>query len=139
MSRSTSPRAAADSGSGCGSHIEPHPARYRRAMPQKVILDVDTGTDDAVAVMFAALHPELELVAVTTVNGNVPVEHTTDNTLRVLDFIGRSDIPVHRGLSRPLVREDFPGRKDYGSGSKEDMHGKELPIPPPTSAAQDTG
>jgi purine nucleosidase/ribosylpyrimidine nucleosidase len=38
-----------------------------------VILDVDTGTDDAVAIMFAALHPELELVAVTTVNGNVPV------------------------------------------------------------------
>ena len=40
-------------------------------MAQKVILDVDTGTDDAVAIMFAALHPELELVAVTTVNGNV--------------------------------------------------------------------
>jgi len=108
-------------------------------VPQKVILDVDTGTDDAVAIMFAALHPQLELVAVTTVNGNVPVENTTDNTLRVLDFIGRSDIPVYRGLARPLVRHDFPGRKDYGSGSKEDMHGKELPIPPPTSRAQETG
>src|SRR5206468_9315675 len=109
------------------------------AVPQKVILDVDTGTDDAVAIMFAALHPDLELVAVTTVNGNVPVENTTDNTLRVLDFIGRSDIPVYRGLARPLVRHDFPGRKDYGSGSSEDMHGKELPIPAPTSRAQDTG
>jgi purine nucleosidase/ribosylpyrimidine nucleosidase len=108
-------------------------------MPRKVILDVDTGTDDAVAIMFAALHPELELVAVTTVNGNVPVEQTTDNTLRVLDFIGRSDVPVHRGLSRPLVRHDFPARKDYAPGSAEDMHGRELPIPPPTSRASETG
>ena len=108
-------------------------------MPQKVILDVDTGTDDAVAIMFAALHPELELVAVTTVNGNVPIEHTTDNTLRVLDFIGCSDIPVHRGLSRPLVREGFPAKKDYAAGSSEDMHGRELPIPPAKSAAQEQG
>jgi hypothetical protein len=108
-------------------------------MPKKVILDVDTGTDDAVAIMFAALHPELELIAVTTVNGNVPVEHTTGNTLRVLDFIGRSDVPVHRGLSRPLVREDFPAKKDYAPGSSEDMHGRELPIPPATSVAQEQG
>src|SRR4029079_8961410 len=103
-----------------GSPGEPgsqHGLTTLSAMAQKVILDVDTGTDDAVAIMFAALHPELELVAVTTVNGNVPVEHTTDNTLRVLDFIGRSDVPVHRGLSRPLVREDFPAKKDYASGS----------------------
>src|SRR3954465_4895626 len=116
-----------------------HPARYGGRVPQKVILDVDTGTDDAVAIMFAALHPELELVAVTTVNGNVPAENTTDNTLRVLDFIGRSDVPVYRGLSRPLVRHDFPGRKDYGSGSKEGQARKELPTPPPTSRAQETG
>jgi purine nucleosidase/ribosylpyrimidine nucleosidase len=107
-------------------------------MPQKVILDVDTGTDDAVASMFAALHPDIELVAVTTVNGNVPVAHN-DNTLRVLDFVGRPDVPLHRGLSRPLVREDFPAKKDYASGSSEDMHGRELPIPPPTSVAQDQG
>src|SRR3954449_11379539 len=127
MSRSTSPRAAADSGSGCGSHIEPHPARYCGAMPQKVILDVDTGTDDAVAIMFAALHPELELVAVTTVNGNVPVHHCTDNSLRVLDFIGRPDVPVYEGLPRPLVRLDFPTPKSYGRDSSEDMHGTELP------------
>jgi purine nucleosidase/ribosylpyrimidine nucleosidase len=108
-------------------------------MAKKVILDVDTGTDDAVAIMFAALHPELELVAVTTVNGNVPVENTTDNTLRVLDFIGRPDVPVYRGLARPLVRHGFPGEKDYGRGSKSDMHGLELPLPPPTSSAQSTG
>ncbi|MDF2746630.1 MAG: nucleoside hydrolase, partial [Propionibacteriaceae bacterium] len=57
-------------------------------MPTKLILDVDTGTDDAVALLFAALHPDLELVAATTVNGNVPVEVCTENTLRVFDVIG---------------------------------------------------
>ena len=57
-------------------------------MTQKVILDVDTGTDDAVALMFAALHPDLELVAATTVNGNVPVDYCTENSLRVFDHIG---------------------------------------------------
>jgi inosine-uridine nucleoside N-ribohydrolase len=108
-------------------------------MAQKVILDVDTGTDDAVAIMFAALHPELELLAVTTVNGNVPVHHCTDNSLRVLDFIGRPDVPVYEGLPRPLVRLDFPTTKSYGRDSSEDMHGTELPIPPPTSRKQDTG
>lgn len=103
----------------------------------KVILDVDTGTDDAVAIMLAALHPDLELIAVTTVNGNVPLENTTDNTLRTLDFIGRGDIPVYPGLARPLVRHDFPGRKDYGG--KSDMHGVHLDIPEPTSKARETG
>jgi len=105
----------------------------------KIILDVDTGTDDAVAIMFAALHPDLELLAVTTVNGNVPLENTTDNTLRVLDFIDRGDIPVHAGLSRPLVRHDFPGEKDYARDPKSNMHGLALPIPAPTSSAQATG
>jgi len=108
-------------------------------MPRRLILDVDTGTDDAVAIMFAALHPELELVAVTTVNGNVPVHNCTDNTLRVLDFIGRPEIPVYEGLSRPLVRLDFPTAKTFRRDSPEDMHGTELPIPPPTSVKQDTG
>src|SRR4051812_3245100 len=108
-------------------------------MPTKLILDVDTGTDDAVAIMFAALHPDLELLAVTTVNGNVPLEHTTDNTLRVLDFIGHSHIPVYAGLSRPLVRHDFRGEKDYARDPKTNMHGLELEIPPATSQAQEVG
>ena len=64
------------------------------AGPQKVILDVDTGTDDAVALMLAALHPALDLVGATTVNGNVPVHMTTENTLRVFDHIV-PEMPVH--------------------------------------------
>ena len=75
-------------------------------MPQRVILDVDTGTDDAVALLVAALSPDLDLVGVTTVNGNMPVEICTENTLRLFDFIGAT-IPVYEGMQQPLVRPDI--------------------------------
>jgi inosine-uridine nucleoside N-ribohydrolase len=98
-------------------------------MPRKIILDVDTGTDDAVAIMLAALHPAIELVGCTTVNGNVEVEFATDNTLRVLDHIGRSDVLVHEGLPRPIARTDFPVPRQV-----EDLagkyHARTLPVPP---------
>jgi inosine-uridine nucleoside N-ribohydrolase len=73
-------------------------------MPTKIILDVDTGTDDAVALMTAALSPDIELVGATTVNGNTGIESTTENTLRVFEWIGMPAVPVHRGMSRPLAR-----------------------------------
>jgi purine nucleosidase/ribosylpyrimidine nucleosidase len=106
---------------------------------RKLVLDVDTGSDDAVAIMFAALHPDLDLLGVTTVNGNVPLVHTTDNSLRVLDFIGRSDVAVHPGLARPIVRHGFPAPKRFSRDSDRDMHGTELPLPPPVSKAHELG
>jgi inosine-uridine nucleoside N-ribohydrolase len=69
-----------------------------------LILDVDTGTDDALALAYAVASPRIDLVAVSTVAGNVDIEKTTANTLAVLDWLGAEDIPVHRGASRPLVR-----------------------------------
>ena len=72
--------------------------------PIRAILDVDTGVDDAMAIALAVAAPTIDLVAVTTVAGNVELEHTTRNTLRVLDFIGARHIPVYRGMSRPLDR-----------------------------------
>jgi inosine-uridine nucleoside N-ribohydrolase len=96
-------------------------------MRKKLILDVDTGTDDAVAIMLAGLHPELELVAITTVNGNVPVENCTDNTLRTLDWIGRGDIPVYEGLAHPIVRDDFPVPRATKRDPK--VHMAVLPLP----------
>ena len=104
-------------------------------MPRKLILDVDTGTDDAVAIMMAALHPALELVGVTTVNGNVSVDHCTDNSLRVLDFIGRGDIPVHEGLNRPIARPDFPIPRAVKKSTG--VHGTELDVPPARSRKAD--
>lgn len=70
----------------------------------RLILDVDTGTDDALALAYAVSHPHIDLVAVTTVAGNIGVELTTANTLAVLDWLGAHDVPVHRGASRPLAR-----------------------------------
>lgn len=96
---------------------------------RKLILDVDTGTDDAVAVMLAALHPGLDLVGCTTVNGNVEVQYCTDNTLRILDHVGRSDVPVHEGLARPLLRPDFPVPRAVRDLAGK-IHGRTLPVPP---------
>ena len=72
-------------------------------MPIPLILDVDTGVDDALALMLAARHPEVDLRAVTCVAGNAPVERVLANTLYVLDAAGAGDVPVARGVSRPLL------------------------------------
>jgi inosine-uridine nucleoside N-ribohydrolase len=109
-----------------------------KMMRRKLILDVDTGTDDAVAIMLAALNPALDLIACTTVNGNVTVEHGTDNTLRVLDHIGRSDIKVYEGLGKPLVREDFPIPRSVDDRAGK-IHGRTLPLPEPRSVKADAG
>lgn len=69
-----------------------------------VMLDVDTGMDDALALGLAVLDPGIDLVATTTVAGNVEIVHTTSNTLTVLDRFGATDVPVYRGASRPLAR-----------------------------------
>jgi inosine-uridine nucleoside N-ribohydrolase len=106
-------------------------------MAQQVILDVDTGTDDAVALMLAALHPDLDLIAATTVNGNVPVDYCTENSLRVFDHIG-IPVPVYEGVDRPTERDDFPiPRGDIQSSNA--VHGGYLDIPPSTSSKQATG
>jgi inosine-uridine nucleoside N-ribohydrolase len=102
-------------------------------VPTKLILDVDTGTDDAVALMFAALHPDLELVAATTVNGNVPVDLCTENSLRVFDAIG-ADVPVYEGARRPMLRPDFPVPR--AATMVSGIHGGYLDLPPARSRQQ---
>jgi inosine-uridine nucleoside N-ribohydrolase len=87
-----------------------------------IILDVDTGTDDALALAYAVASPEIDLVAVTTVAGNVDVGRATANSLAVLDWLGASDVPVFRGASRPLVRphrdaSHYHGESGLGSAS----------------------
>ncbi|WP_433006173.1 nucleoside hydrolase [Kribbella sp. CA-294648] len=69
-----------------------------------VILDVDTGLDDACALLLAARHPDLDLKAVTCVGGNVGLDEVVVNTLTVLDAAGRPDIPVGRGAALPLLQ-----------------------------------
>lgn len=98
-------------------------------MATKVILDVDTGTDDAVALMVAALSPDIDLVGATSVNGNTTLEYTTENTLRVLDWIGMPSIPVYRGVDRPIARPQVH------RGMATRIHGDLLDLPPASHGA----
>lgn len=104
-------------------------------MPLQLILDCDPGTDDALAMMLALLHPDLQLVAVTTASGNVPVDVGTENALRVLDFFDRGDIPVYQGCADPIARWDFPVPR--AKRGENDMHGSFLSLPPAVSKKQD--
>ena len=101
---------------------------------KKVILDVDTGTDDAIAIMTAVMSETLEVLGVCAVNGNRGIDFTTENTLRVIEYLGK-DIPVFRGCSLPMVvsltegrREDIPykGPKD----PQDNVHGDYIDLPP---------
>lgn len=77
---------------------------------QKLIIDCDTGSDDAVALMTAVLSDRFDILAITTTHGNLPVCYTTENTLRVLELLGREDIPVYSGCNEGMVKLLTPGR-----------------------------
>ena len=70
----------------------------------KMILDCDTGHDDAIALMIAAKHPQIDLVGVTVVAGNQTLDKTLTNTLHVCQHLGL-DVPVYGGMDRPMVRD----------------------------------
>ena len=69
-----------------------------------LILDVDTGIDDMIALLIAATSPELALRGVTCVAGNVEIHHVARNTGKILRMVGRGDVPVSIGAARPLQR-----------------------------------
>jgi inosine-uridine nucleoside N-ribohydrolase len=79
-----------------------------------MILDTDLGIDDALALFLALSSPEITLEAITTVNGNVPVETSTRNVLALLELTGRTDIPVARGCERPLIRPAIDAKHIHG-------------------------
>lgn len=78
-----------------------------------MIIDVDTGVDDAIALALAVAR-KANILGVTTVAGNVPVDVVTRNTLDVLAHLGREDIPVHRGASRPLSADYHDATRVHG-------------------------
>jgi pyrimidine-specific ribonucleoside hydrolase len=80
-----------------------------------LVVDCDPGIDDAVALLVAAASPQVDLVGVTTVCGNVDLRHTTRNALAVLALAGRDDVPVAPGADRPLVRA-APRRAEHVHG-----------------------
>ncbi|XP_064619029.1 nucleoside hydrolase-like isoform X2 [Lineus longissimus] len=77
-------------------------------MVMKLIIDVDTGTDDALAIMVALAQSDVEVLAITCVHGNVRVNEGCRNTLRVLQTCDRLDIPVYKGAAKPLVMKSHP-------------------------------
>jgi inosine-uridine nucleoside N-ribohydrolase len=97
--------------------------------PTPILLDCDPGHDDAIALLLALASPELDLLGVTTVAGNQTLEKTTANALRVLEAVGRGDVPVAAGADRPLARDLFVGGYVHGES------GLDGPVLPPPEGA----
>jgi inosine-uridine nucleoside N-ribohydrolase len=95
-------------------------------MPTPIILDCDPGHDDAIALLLALASPELELLGVTTTYGNQTLEKTTANALRVLELVGRVDVPVAAGAAEPLERPVVVAAHVHGESG---LDGPTLPQP----------
>ena len=93
---------------------------------QKIILDCDPGIDDALAIAFAAGCPDLDLVGITTVAGNVGLPLTTSNAQRVSEFVGLAGTPVTPGAAAPLLRTPIDARLVHGESG---LGGARLPDP----------
>ncbi|MDP9467435.1 MAG: nucleoside hydrolase [Chloroflexota bacterium] len=89
-------------------------ARPPDAEPRPVLLDVDTGIDDMIALLIAATAPELSLRGVTCVAGNVEIHHVARNTGKILRMVGRGDVPVSIGAARPLHRRLRTAQDTHG-------------------------
>ncbi|MGI5888556.1 MAG: nucleoside hydrolase [Oscillospiraceae bacterium] len=108
---------------------------------QKIIMDVDTGSDDAIALCMAMLDEHFDLLGICAVNGNVEVKLTTDNSLRVVECCGKQgQVKVYKGCDLPIAStlmpwtaqslRPFPTREGTREG-KIVVHGDHLPLPAP--------
>lgn len=93
---------------------------------RKIIIDTDPGQDDAVAILIALGSPELEVLGITAVAGNVPLALTEKNCRIICELAGRTDIPVYAGAIRPLVRKLVTAENVHG---KTGLNGPVLPDP----------
>ena len=93
---------------------------------EKIILDVDTGSDDAVAIICAALSSKIHLHSICTVWGNRPLHQTTENTLRVVDMLGIGEtVPVYPGCACSMVSTLLPNRRGGYGGQRKSVNGGE--------------
>ena len=95
---------------------------------RKIILDCDPGHDDAVAILLAAGNTDIELLGLTTVGGNHTIDHVTRNAQQVLTVAGLRDVPVYRGVTRPLLNDVVTAEDIHGNTGME-IHGFDLPEP----------
>ncbi|MEM9585262.1 MAG: nucleoside hydrolase [Pseudomonadota bacterium] len=93
---------------------------------RKIIIDTDPGQDDAVAILLALASPELELLGLTAVAGNVPLALTQKNCRIICELAGRTDIPVYAGCDAPLKRKLVTAEHVHG---KTGLDGPQLPHP----------
>jgi purine nucleosidase len=102
-------------------------------MPRPIIIDTDPSPDDAVAILVALASPEeLDVLAVTTVAGNVPVNLTSKNARKALELARRTETPVYAGASAPLLRQLVTAEEVHG---KTGFDGYDLPEPTTPLAA----
>ncbi|QDC09742.1 nucleoside hydrolase [Oceanicola sp. D3] len=94
--------------------------------PRKIIIDTDPGQDDAVAILLALASPELEVLGVTAVAGNVPLALTSLNARKVVELSGRTDVPVFAGCEKPLAHSLTTAEHVHG---KTGLDGADLPAP----------
>jgi purine nucleosidase len=94
--------------------------------PLPIIIDTDPGQDDAVAILLALASPELEVLGITAVAGNVPLALTEKNARKICELAGRSDVKVHAGAIRPMVRNLVTAEEVHG---KTGLDGPVLPEP----------
>jgi len=95
-------------------------------MARPIIIDTDPGQDDAVAILLALASPQLDVLGITTVAGNVPQPLVTTNALKLCELVGRTDVPVFAGAHHPLVRELFTAEYVHGPSG---IDGTDLPDP----------
>jgi purine nucleosidase len=94
----------------------------------RIVIDTDPGQDDAVAILLALSEQErLDVAGITTVNGNVALDKTTRNALKIVEVSGRTDVPVYAGASRPILRETW-GNAEKVCGA-DGLAGADLPAP----------
>lgn len=93
------------------------------------VIDTDPGVDDCIALLAALASPEIDLRAITVTHGNVELSAALDNARRLCALAGRSDVPVHGGAARPLLRTPYRGKFHGRSGTGP------LELPPPEVAA----
>src|SRR5437667_417463 len=91
-------------------------------LKHKIILDCDPGHDDAIAILLAARHAEIDLLAITTVAGNQSLEKTTRNALKVCSLAGIRDVPIAMGMGRPLVRPAKHAADIHGESGLDGPH-----------------
>ncbi|NMA06188.1 MAG: nucleoside hydrolase [Ruminococcaceae bacterium] len=88
---------------------------------RKILIDTDTGSDDALSIAMALREPMFDVVAITTVAGNVPLETATENALMTIDYAERYKPPVYMGCSKPLFRELLTADSVHGKDGMGDL------------------